>query len=482
MSFGKRPVSKQPPLIWLRSYDVMMMTLSPALALFLRDNTYLQINHIGHLLAYTAISIAATLPCLYYFGVNRIASGYFAASDGAKILKAVFAGILLTLLIGFSMTRLITLPRSLPVIHFLVLAGGLIAGRVITAQRAQRAGSTAAAGASQGIANILVVGANRHAFHFASLLEAIGPASKRVIGFLSEDRRLLNHSLGGREILGDIGDLPRLVDEFADHGMEISEIVIAIRRTSLSAEALAAICDTAAVHGIRTVLLEDMLGVQDAVPHHPPQTESGAAGMTVAPLNSFYWRAKRLFDLVAAILGFAILLPVFALISLAVLWDCGRPLTFWQQRTGRYGRKFFVYKFRTMRPRFVTGGREVDPSLRISAVGAFLRRTHLDELPQLFNVVRGDMALVGPRPLLSADQPEAASRRLSIRPGLTGWAQINDGAGLGAFAKGQLDDWYVSHASLALDLKIIAATIIGVLRHAFGSKASARDAAQSRPD
>ncbi len=488
MTFRKRPVSKQPPLIWVRSFDLMMLILSPSCALLLRDNTYLQINHFSYLLGYTAISTAATLPCMHYFGVNRIAEGYFAGSDAVKIFKAVFAGILLTLLIGFTISRLTTLPRSLPIIHFLLLAGGLIASRVFVAQRAQQAGLGKSAGrdANNSISNVLIVGANRHAFHYASLLEAIGPASKRVLGFLAEDRRMLHHSLGGREVLGDIGDLPKLIDEFADHGMAISEIVIAIRRTAISAEALASIYDAASARDISTVMVEDLLGVRDGVAPggvsaaSPTQTLSGESG--ARPNKTFYWRAKRTFDFLAAGTGLVLLLPVLALIAIAVLLDCGRPLTFWQERTGRFGRKFFVYKFRTMRPKFNAEGQEIDRAARISAVGAFLRRTHLDELPQLFNVITGDMALVGPRPLLPVDQPEAASRRLSVRPGLTGWAQINGGERLNSLAKGQLDEWYVANASMMLDLRIIAATVIGVLRHAVTPDARGANAGRSKSD
>ena len=120
---------------------------------------------------------------------------------------------------------------------------------------------------------------------------------------------------------------------------------------------------------------------------------------------------------------------------------------------------FFLYKFRTLRPPFDRHGQPVPNDQRISWIGHLLRESRLDEFPQLFNVLFGDMSLIGPRPLLPEDQPTNASLRLMVRPGLTGWAQINGGNLITPEEKGALDDWYVQKASLWLDLRIALLTL-----------------------
>jgi len=176
---------------------------------------------------------------------------------------------------------------------------------------------------------------------------------------------------------------------------------------------------------------------------------------------------KRLLDIVGALLGLLLLFPVFLGITLAVRRRMGPPALFSQLRAGLGGRPFRLYKFRSM-----TDARDGDGSLlpdadRLTPLGVFLRRTSLDELPQLWNVLCGAMSLVGPRPLLLEYVPlydERQRKRLSVRPGITGWAQINGRNALTWEEKFELDVWYVEHRSLRLDLKILAATAWKVLR------------------
>ena len=176
---------------------------------------------------------------------------------------------------------------------------------------------------------------------------------------------------------------------------------------------------------------------------------------------------KRLLDIVGALLGLLLLSPVFLGITLAVRRRMGPPALFSQLRAGLGGRPFRLYKFRSM-----TDARDGDGSLlpdadRLTPLGVFLRRTSLDELPQLWNVLCGAMSLVGPRPLLLEYVPlydERQRKRLSVRPGITGWAQINGRNALTWEEKFELDVWYVEHRSLRLDLKILAATAWKVLR------------------
>src|SRR5262249_20383669 len=150
---------------------------------------------------------------------------------------------------------------------------------------------------------------------------------------------------------------------------------------------------------------------------------------------------------------------LFLLVSLVVAADVGLPLVFWQQRPGLHRRPFKLYKFRTMARAFGADSQRKSDSVRVSAVGEFLRRTRLDELPQLLNILQGDMSFVGPRPLLPVDQPLDSRSRLLVRPGLTGWAQIKGGRKISPDDKAALDMWYVRNMSLSLDLKILLGTV-----------------------
>jgi lipopolysaccharide/colanic/teichoic acid biosynthesis glycosyltransferase len=146
-----------------------------------------------------------------------------------------------------------------------------------------------------------------------------------------------------------------------------------------------------------------------------------------------------------------------------VVLDVGRPALFWQLRPGALGRPFKLCKFRTMRAAHDSEGRRIPDDKRQSILGRFLRRSRADELPQLFHILTGEMSFVGPRPLLPADQAPQHPGRLAVRPGLTGWAQVNGGREVSADDKAAMDIWYVHNASFRLDLVVIARTVRMVL-------------------
>jgi lipopolysaccharide/colanic/teichoic acid biosynthesis glycosyltransferase len=172
-----------------------------------------------------------------------------------------------------------------------------------------------------------------------------------------------------------------------------------------------------------------------------------------------YWQLKRTVDVVGSVLLLTALAAVLLLIALSVTIVMGWPPVFWQQRPGLGGRPFRLYKFRTMGSPFAPDGRRIPDAERVSRLGIFLRRTHLDELPQLFNILRGDMSFIGPRPLLPCDQDKAYRARLLIRPGLTGWAQVVGGRSIPAEDKAALDIWYFKNASISLDVAVMWRTI-----------------------
>jgi len=176
---------------------------------------------------------------------------------------------------------------------------------------------------------------------------------------------------------------------------------------------------------------------------------------------------KRTLDIVASAAALAVLSPVLVGVALGVRWRLGSPVLFRQTRPGLHGRPFEMIKFRTMTDARDASGRPLPDAERLPPFGRFLRSTSLDELPELWNVLRGDMSLVGPRPLLMQYlplyTPEQAQRH-EVRPGVTGWAQVNGRNALSWEEKFALDVWYVENQSLGLDLRILAATVRQVLR------------------
>ena len=182
--------------------------------------------------------------------------------------------------------------------------------------------------------------------------------------------------------------------------------------------------------------------------------------------STFYRRrGKRVLDLVLAVPALAIAMPVLALVSLGVAAALGRPVIFAQERPGLGGRTFRFYKFRTMTPERDSAGDLKPDAERLTAFGRVLRTLSLDELPQLWNVVRGDVSLVGPRPLLveylDRYSPRQA-RRHEVLPGITGWAQVNGRNALTWEQKFEHDVWYVDNVSLAVDIRILLKTLTSV--------------------
>jgi lipopolysaccharide/colanic/teichoic acid biosynthesis glycosyltransferase len=175
---------------------------------------------------------------------------------------------------------------------------------------------------------------------------------------------------------------------------------------------------------------------------------------------------KRLLDIVVAAAGLLLLSPLIAALAVLVRAKLGRPVLFRQQRPGLRGEPFVLVKFRTMLDASDQNGSVLPDSERLTRFGRWLRSTSLDELPELWNVLKGDMSLVGPRPLLMRYLPlysAEEARRHEVRPGLTGWAQVNGRNALSWPEKFRHDIWYVDNWSLALDLKILAASVASVL-------------------
>lgn len=202
--------------------------------------------------------------------------------------------------------------------------------------------------------------------------------------------------------------------------------------------------------------------------HDERTTQRGSRRRTRHPHDDLRARrVKRALDLALTIPGLAVFLPVMLVLGILVRARLGTPVLFRQVRPGLHGRPFTIYKFRTMRDAVDGSGLPLPDAERLTPLGTLLRSTSLDELPELLNVARGDMSLVGPRPLLmqyldryTADQ----ARRHEVKPGITGWTQVNGRNAIDWDRKFQLDVWYVDHWSVGLDLRILASTVGKTIR------------------
>ncbi|MCM3115094.1 sugar transferase [Neobacillus sp. MER 74] len=176
---------------------------------------------------------------------------------------------------------------------------------------------------------------------------------------------------------------------------------------------------------------------------------------------------KRLFDFIISFIFFTSLFPIFLIVALIIRLKLGSPILFKQQRPGLYGKPFYLYKFRTMTDERDDKGTLLPDNIRLTPFGLFLRKFSLDEYPQLINVMKGDISLVGPRPLLMEYLPlytKEQSLRHNVKPGITGWAQVNGRNAISWEGKFELDIWYVNNHSFLLDIKILFLTVYKVVK------------------
>jgi lipopolysaccharide/colanic/teichoic acid biosynthesis glycosyltransferase len=305
------------------------------------------------------------------------------------------------------------------------------------------------------------------------MLKAYTPGRAEVVAILEEKSSAIGRALGGVQVLGTSQDLDAIVGEFAVHGVHIDRVILAGDKDLLSSAALHDVERVCKKRDLALSYLPRMLGLTE-----PARELNVAAAAEPAPERHFFLRLKRLIDIVGSLALMLLLLPVFAVATLLVLIDVGSPVLFWQERTGWRARPFLIYKYRTLRAPFDSEGRPALGDRQPSAIGRFLRATRIDELPQLINVLLGDMSLIGPRPLLPEDQPSNTALRLSVRPGITGWAQINGAKLVAKEDKETFDEWYVRNASLWVDTKIALLTLRVLGRNYLGSAEASADLAQ----
>jgi exopolysaccharide biosynthesis polyprenyl glycosylphosphotransferase len=387
------------------------------------------------------------------------------AGSGRKTTRGIAIAALVGLL-GYSLVFILRQDTNLPRIGvgaFLLFASLLTLGwRMIFIRIYKTTGQRR---------RILVIGAGRAGQTLAELYASLGTRSFTIIGFVDDDKQKHRKKYHGLPVLGPSSNLLNLIDAY-----HISDIAVAISGV-IKGETFQIILD-AQERGVEVtrmpILYEEM--ARRVPVHHLESDWIIRSFVDEVRVSGFYELAKRLLDIAGGLVGILVLLIFLPFVSLAILVDSGRPIFYSQTRLGRSAARFTIYKFRTMKQNAEQDGEarlaeKNDP--RVTRVGDFLRKSRLDELPQFWNVLRGEMSLVGPR----AERPELIAEfqkqvpfyraRLLVKPGLTGWAQINYGyyASVTEMSvKLEYDLYYIKHRTLAMDFQIILRTIGTVLR------------------
>lgn len=447
--------------------DLCLVATATVAAMMLRDNCEFVDERFVALIPYLFVTLAVTAAIFPLLGISRGVWRFTAMQDYLRIAAGAVVTVVAAVALGFVVNRLDGIARSLPIIQGLLIVFLLVGGRILARTLHSRTVHSPAA-ASRRDETALVIGLNQLTELYLHCLAEFAPQRMRVAGLLGDADRV-GLSVHSHRVLGTPEDIEHVVRDLDVHGVSIDRIVIATAFDSLLPPAQQALLQLRETRRIRFDYLPEGLGIEidvgDRAANWPGDGAARASDVpasapfeetALAPLP--YAKVKRSIDAVAAALLIVLTAPLMTLVAILVALDVGWPVLFWQQRPGLGGRPFRLYKFRTMAAAHDAQGRRRSDDERLSWLGKALRRTRLDELPQLFNILVGHMSFVGPRPLLPVNQSPQYAARLSVRPGLTGWAQIKGGRCVAAADKAALDLWYVQNLSLALDLKIVLRT------------------------
>lgn len=464
--------------------DLSLVAVATVCALALRDNLEVSLAALERFLPYLAITLLTAAVVLPVSGIDRTIWRFSTINDYLRVVATVFIIVLAAVALGFLINRLEGVARALPVVQGLLMAFMLVGARA--AIRLRHAGRQQQADDPIALAThetVLLVGLNAVTELFLRSVAELARDRVKIAGIVTKGGRHRGRRIRQHQVLGAPEEIEPILKTLEVHGISVDRIVVTLPFGDLSTAARAALLDVERKTDIRLDLFAERIGLaepsrplHDGPEPHPakdyepaPQIAFSAADLE-AMLRRPYMRLKRVFDFALAAALTVLMMPLIVLIGFVVALDVGLPAVFWQQRPGARGRPFKLYKFRTMRSAHDEEGLRIPDDERLSAIGRFLRRTRLDELPQLYNILIGEMSFVGPRPLLAVDQSAGFGARLMAQPGLTGWAQVKGGREISASDKAALDIWYLRNASLWLDIGILARTIPTIV---FGERTEA---------
>jgi lipopolysaccharide/colanic/teichoic acid biosynthesis glycosyltransferase len=479
------------------STDLLFVALATVIAAMLRASVDAVSNPVIILMPYILISVGCASVVFLVAGLDRTPWRYSTVSDHLQVVVLTVLTILLALVLTFALNRLEPVARSLPIVQGALIVTILVSVRSAARFWHARQIHTNGNGRvnEQSHETVLVVGVNSVAELFLLSVKEFASQRVQVAGVLAEEPGMRGRAIQQKPVLGTVEELQDILQSLEVHGVAVGRIVVATAADRLRPRALETLLEAEKSSDIVVQFLSEQLGFEDvsqrpSVPSGQERNSAPRQRAVARPGNVIdldhtnftgksFQLVKRIVDVFGAAFLIFTLTPVAVLVALIVALDVGFPVMFWQQRPGLYGRPFKLYKFRTMRAPHDTRKRRIPDDQRSSAVGQIIRRTRLDELPQLYNVLVGDMSLVGPRPLLPCDQSPDYATRLSVRPGITGWAQVNGGRIISPSDKCILDIWYAKNGSFVLDLKIVVSTVKLVF---FGDRINSEAVNQARSE
>ncbi len=433
-------------------HDVLVAGASFMLAFWLSNGGHLRQIEYRALGYGVPASVLIAAACFYSSGLHRRVWSYTSLADLISIARTSTWVILLLFLFMLPVLyRRAEIPGSAPIVQWFVLIVLLSASRL--SYRATRNGglSLRPLRTRQEKVPVLIYGCGPLTSLFVRAAQSTLGMGLHIVGIIDDLYDRSGRYFNGIPVLGRASDLERILVGLAVRGVHPRKIIVTRAPGEIAEVARAAMAAAPWRHGLEIEYLPNLLNMGAAA------VAPAGAGRRPAPIA--YFRLRRVFDVVVSGSALLALLPLFGLIALVVYGDVGAPVLFRQARPGRFLRTFTLYKFRTMRPALDAAGAILPDHARTSAVGRFLRRSRLDELPQFYNVLIGDMSLVGPRPLLPRDLPAPGFERSRVRPGLTGWAQVHGGRLLAIDDKLALDLWYIRNASPLVDARILRRTL-----------------------
>lgn len=451
----------RPALIWC--YDVLALTATWPLALLLRyDFDVDAIEFHPRDVLVVAFAAAAVLGTT---GVHRAFWRHATVADLVQVTAGVAAAVAVAAGVLFVVDRAPRLPRSVPILHLMLAAAALVGARIawmmLVRRRSTPAGRFTPAADFR---PVLLVGGGDGAALAIQVLRHRAPFW-RPVGILDEETTI-GRQIDGIPVLGSIARSAVVLARLYVQGLYPEKVIVADSGRRFDDATLRPLLEAARFGTVEILRLSEIVRLEGFETNSSEL--SAPPEVSVLPRRKLvYLGAKRFVDTTVAVMGLLAGLVVLLPAALAVRLVLGPPAFFVQIRRGRGLVPFYLVKLKTMVDPVDADGRERGDDQRHHPLGRFLRRFKIDELPQLWNVLRGEMALVGPRPLVDRDLlelPDQGRARATMRPGLTGWAQVNGGQLLGPVEKHALDLWYIDHASLSLDLRILWLTLVMVLR------------------
>lgn len=455
--------------------DLFLVAAGTLLAVALRDNLVIDTDRLGALVQYTFITLIPAATVLAYSGIYRVSWRHVTGRDYRALVSLGIVIVVCAQFAGFAIDRLEGVARAVPFLQVLLIPVLMIGARFIhkSAHAFRRSAKALPVEAPVAPADTtLLIGINPVAELYATCARQHASQKSHIAGIITRRGMKARGSFAyGLPVLGSTEDITRAIHELAVHGIYVNRLVVAHDTHELDRRELAELDSVAEQHDLRVEYLPEVLGFAQRPAVFSRLRASAQASVTPLPLMEIematrrpYWVVKRGLDTLVSAALLVVFSPLVLVLAIGTAVSLGFPIVFWQVRPGRFGREFRLYKFRSMRSAVSSDGRLVKDELRQTAFGRMMRSKRLDELPQLWNVLKGEMSFVGPRPLVAIEQKAIPSARLLVRPELTGWAQVKGGRSISVADKAALDLWYIRNATLWLDIRILLATVDMVMR------------------